>query len=182
MCRDTPSLLRLPLYTREFTDISPIEALYSQPSVDPVMVALKALLVLFIISGAIAAGAVYSIYQDDYFKIDMRLVGASLDGDDVLVDVQLMMENQGDVDILLQRVSVMVMSLDKTTVFVREVLVPPQVLIPAHGSANLLVQGVRITNIATLETSVMVIVDASWMSGADNFEIHVERPLDVGSL
>jgi hypothetical protein len=146
------------------------------------MVAFKALIVLLILSGAVAAGVVYTIYQDDYFKIEMKLLDARLDGEDILVDVQLMMENRGDVDIRLQSVKVTVMSPDKTIVFVQQTLVPPSVLIPAKGSANLLVEDIRIKNVEALGTSLIVIVDAIWMSGTDNFNIHIERPFDVGSL
>ena len=182
VCRAIPSLCRSGLYTRGFTDISANEALYSQPSVDLVMVAVKALLVLLILSGAVAAGVVYTVYQDTYFTIEMKLTDARLDGDDILVSVQLTMENRGDVNIVLQRVLVTVMSPDKTIAFVTETLIPPQVIVPAHGSATLIVQDIRIRNVESLGTSVLVMIDAEWTAGADEFSIHVERPFDVGSL
>jgi hypothetical protein len=74
------------------------------------------------------------------------------------------------------------MSPDRSIVFVQETLIPPQVLIPAHGSVNLLVQDVRIKNVEALGTSLIIIVDASWASGADNFDIHIERSFNVGTL
>jgi hypothetical protein len=44
------------------------------------------------------------------------------------------------------------------------------------------VEDIRIKNVEALGTSLIVIVDAIWMSGTDNFNIHIERPFDVGSL
>jgi hypothetical protein len=146
------------------------------------MLPLKGILVFIILSGAVAAGVVYNVYEDDYFKIDIKIIAIREEGSDIFVDVELLMENRGDSDVLLQRVQVLVMSPDRSIVFVQETLIPPQVLIPAKASVNLIVKDVRILNLEALGSSLHIVVDVEWMSGSDNFDIHIERPFDLGNL
>ncbi len=146
------------------------------------MLSLKAFLLLALLTGAIAAGAaVYSIWDDENFAAELRILSASEDGDDILMDVQLVMTNKMDSALLLSSLKVKILNEDKTIIFVSETLAPPSIYIAAHSTVTKIVQ-VRLMNIDALGTVVIGIVDVEWRSGNDTLSLHREMPIDITSV
>ncbi len=146
------------------------------------MLSLKAFLILAILAGGIAAGsAVYSIWNDENFAAELRVLSATADGNDIIMDVQLTMENKMDSALVLKTLKVTILNEDKTVVLVSEVLAPPQIYIGAHSTVVKIVQ-VRLSNIDALGTTVFGIIDVQWTSGSDSFSLHRELPLDITAV
>lgn len=145
------------------------------------MPAIKAFLVLTILTGVIAAGIVYNIYSQDGFRIDMKILDARLDGDDIIASVELRFVNDFDDNVRVTSAKIQVMNPDKTVIFVSEYIAPPAILVLAKGTTTYVVNDVRITNVNSLGSSVIVIVDASWQVGPDVFSVHREVPVSLSS-
>ncbi len=148
------------------------------------MIPIKVILVLAILSTAIAAGmAVYTVYEDENFSIVVELLSARQDGNDILVDIEIRFENRLDVSVILERVHVTVLDSDRTKIHVDETIIPPAVLIEPHSTTARIFQNLRLTNIDSLEGSVMVKISAKWSDGSGGeYRITREQSFDIADM
>ena len=143
------------------------------------MLSLKAFLILSLLIGAIAAGtAVYNVWDDENFSADLRILSAVADGEDILMDVELRLTNKMDLSFAVRTLRVTIMNEDKTISFITEAFAPPLIHIQPHSTVVKTFQ-VRLTNINSLGTVVVGIVDVVWTSGSDTFSLHREMPIDI---
>ena len=142
------------------------------------MLSIKAFLILSLLIGAIAAGsAVWQVYNDENFSADLRILSAVEDGEDILMEVELRLTNKMDLSLVIRTLRVTVMNEEKTIAFIAETYAPPLIHLLPHTTVVKNVQ-VRLTNINSLGTVVIGIVDVTWTAGSDSFGLHREMPID----
>ncbi len=142
------------------------------------MLSIKAFLILSLLIGAIAAGsAVWEIYNDENFSADLRILSAVEDGEAILMDVELRLTNKMDLNVVIKTLRVTVMNEERTISFIAEQFAPPLIHILPHATVVKNFQ-VKLTNINSLGTVVVGIVDVTWTAGTDSFGLHREMLID----